>query len=139
MDNLAAWQRQPGQPLLIEPAEVPALAPGEILVRNEAVAINQLDYLLQDAAVLPWLDYPVIAGSDVAGTVVAVGKGDQRFSVGDRVLGQAVGTIVNLPSQGAFQQHTVVLAHMRASWMPLEVYCPPDNISGRQRWKSVTR
>ncbi|MGV0877568.1 zinc-binding alcohol dehydrogenase family protein [Martelella sp. FLE1502] len=114
MDNLAAWQRQPGEPLRIETAEVPALAPGEILVRNEAVAINPLDYLLQDAAVLPWLDYPVIAGSDVAGTVVAVGEGVARFFVGDRVLGQAVGTTVNRPSQGAFQEHTVMLAHMAA-------------------------
>ncbi|SKA34499.1 zinc-binding alcohol dehydrogenase family protein [Consotaella salsifontis] len=114
IDNRAAWQRQPGEPLSIAPAEVPAVARGEILVRNEAVAINPLDYLLQDAAVLPWLDYPIIAGSDVAGTVVAVGEGVERFEVGDRVLGQAVGTTVNLPSQGAFQQHTVVLAHMAA-------------------------
>jgi NADPH:quinone reductase-like Zn-dependent oxidoreductase len=114
MDNLAAWQRQPGEPLSIGPAELGAVGPGEILVRNEAVAINPLDYLLQDMAVLPWLEYPVIPGSDVAGTVVAIGEGVDRFAVGDRVLGQAVGTTVNQPSQGAFQQHTVVLAHMAA-------------------------
>jgi NADPH:quinone reductase-like Zn-dependent oxidoreductase len=114
MNNLAAWQRQPGEPLSIGPAELPALAHGEILVRNEAVAINPLDYILQDMAVFPWLDYPIIAGSDVAGTVVAIGEGVDRFAVGDRVLGQAVGTTVNEPAQGAFQQHTVVLAHMAA-------------------------
>ena len=114
MNNLAAWQRRPGEPLSIGPTERPAVAPGEILVRNQAVAINPLDYILQDMAALPWLDYPVIAGSDVAGTVVAVGEGVDRFAVGDRVLGQAVGTTVNQPAQGAFQQHTVVLAHMAA-------------------------
>lgn len=114
MDNLAAWQRRPGEPLLIGPTKLPAVGPGEILVKNEAVAINPLDYILQDMAALPWLDYPVIAGSDVAGTVVALGEGVDRFAVGDRVLGQAVGTTVNQPAQGAFQQHTVVLAHMAA-------------------------
>jgi NADPH:quinone reductase-like Zn-dependent oxidoreductase len=114
MDNLAAWQRQPGEPLSIGPAELAVVGPGEILVRNEAVAINPLDYLLQDMAVLPWLDYPLIAGSDIAGTVVALGEGVTRFAVGDRVLGQAVGTTVNQPAQGAFQQHTAVLAHMAA-------------------------
>ena len=113
-DNLAAWQRKPGEPLTIGPAEVPAAGRGEIVVRNEAVAINPLDWVLQDMAALPWLDYPLIAGSDVAGTVVAVGEGVQRFAVGDRVLGQAVGTTVNQPAQGAFQQHTIVLAHMAA-------------------------
>jgi NADPH:quinone reductase-like Zn-dependent oxidoreductase len=114
IDNLAAWQRQPGEPLAIGPAELPAVGPGEILVRNEAVGINPLDYILQDMAVLPWLDYPLIAGSDVAGTVVAIGEGVDRFAVGDRVLGQAVGTTVNQPAQGAFQRHTIVLAHMAA-------------------------
>jgi NADPH:quinone reductase-like Zn-dependent oxidoreductase len=114
MDNLAAWQRRPGEPLSIGPAERPVAGPGEILVRNEAVAVNPLDYLLQDMAVLPWLNYPIIAGSDIAGTVVALGEGVDRFSVGDRVLGQAVGTTVDQPAQGAFQQYTAVLAHMAA-------------------------
>lgn len=113
-NNLAAWQRQPGKPLSIAPAELPTLAHNAILVKNDAVAINPLDYILQDMALLPWLDYPAIIGSDVAGTIVAVGEGVHRFAVGDRVLGQAVGTTVNQPSQGAFQQHTVLLAHMAA-------------------------
>lgn len=112
IDNLAAWQPRPGEPLSIAPAELPTVTPGQILVRNQAVAINPLDYILQDTALLPWLDYPIIAGSDVAGTVVAIGDGVNRFAVGDRVLGLAVGTTVNQPTQGAFQQHTVVLAHM---------------------------
>lgn len=114
MHNLAAWQLKPGEPISIGPSELPALTRGEILVRNEAVAINPLDFLLQDMALLPWLEYPIIAGSDVAGTVVAVGDGVDRFAIGDRVLGQAVGTTVNRPAQGAFQQHTVLLAHMAA-------------------------
>ena len=114
IENLAAWQPNPGQTLSIGPSALPKLGHGEILVRNAAVAINPLDYLLQDMALLPWLDYPLIAGSDVAGTVAAVGEGVDRFAVGDRVLGQAVGTTVNQPAQGAFQQQTIVLEHMAA-------------------------
>lgn len=118
IENLAAWQRRTGERLSIGPAELPPVAEGQILIRNEAVAINPLDYILQDMAALPWLDYPLIVGSDVAGTIVAIGKGVDRFALGDRVLGQAVGTTVNQPSQGAFQQHTIVLAQMAAPIPP---------------------
>ncbi len=108
------WQKAPGQPLTIEPVADPQLAGNEILVRNAAVAINPLDWLLQDAPVLTWLDYPAITGSDVAGEVVAVGRNVTRFQPGDRVLGQAVGTTINHPSQGAFQTYTAVFEHMAA-------------------------
>lgn len=110
----AAWQNAPGQTLSIQPGSVPQLADNEILIRNHAVAINPLDWLLQDAAILPWLDYPAILGSDVAGEVVAVGERVRRFKPGDRVLGQAVGTTINQPSQGAFQTYTAVFEHMAA-------------------------
>lgn len=114
MTNQAAWQRAPGQPLRIGAADLPQLAANEILIRNAAIAINPLDWILQDMAILPWLDYPAILGSDVAGEVAAVGSKVERFKVGDRVIGQAVGTTVNRPAQGAFQQHTIVLEHMAA-------------------------
>ncbi|MGK2911507.1 MAG: zinc-binding alcohol dehydrogenase family protein [Sphingobium sp.] len=112
--NQAAWQHAPGQPLRIDVADLPQLTTNEILIRNAAIAINPLDWILQDMALLPWLDYPAILGSDVAGVVAAVGSGVERFKVGDRVIGQAVGTTVNQPAQGAFQQHTIVLDHMAA-------------------------
>lgn len=112
--NQAAWQHAPGELLRIDVADLPPLAANELLIRNAAIAINPLDWILQDTALLPWLDYPAILGSDVAGEVVAVGSEVERFGVGDRVLGQAVGTTVNQPAQGAFQQHTIVLEHMAA-------------------------
>jgi NADPH:quinone reductase-like Zn-dependent oxidoreductase len=114
MTNQAAWQHAPGQPLRIGAADLPQLTENQILIRNAAIAINPLDWILQDIALLPWLDYPTILGSDVAGEVAAVGSEVERFKVGDRVIGQAVGTTVNQPAQGAFQQHTIVLDHMAA-------------------------
>ena len=112
--NQAAWQKAPGQPLRISVTALPHLAANEILIRNAAIAINPLDWILQDVALLPWLDYPAILGSDVSGEVAAVGGAVERFKVGDRVIGQAVGTTVNQPAQGAFQHHTIVLDHMAA-------------------------
>lgn len=112
--NQAAWQRAVGETLQLASAALPDLAPDQILVRNAAIAINPIDWILQEHAILPWLDYPAILGSDVAGEVAAVGSAVERFKVGDRVLGQAVGTTVNQTAQGAFQQHTVVFEHMAA-------------------------
>ena len=114
MTNQAAWQCAPGHPLRIGVADPPELAANEICIRNAAIAINPIDWILQEIALLPWLEYPAILGSDVAGEVEAVGSGVERFKVGDRVIGQAVGTTVNEPAQGAFQQHTIVLDHMTA-------------------------
>ncbi len=65
--NQAAWQKAPGQPLRIGVTALPHLAANEILIRNAAIAINPLDWILQDVALLPWLDYPAILGSDVSG------------------------------------------------------------------------
>ncbi len=114
MINQAAWQHAPGHPLRTGVADLPQLATNEIRIRNAAIAINPIDWILQEIALLPWLEYPAILGSDVAGEVTAVGSGVERFKVGDRVVGQAVGTTVNEPAQGAFQQHTIVLDHMAA-------------------------
>lgn len=84
--NQAAWQKAPGQPLRIGVTALPHLAANEILIRNAAIAINPLDWILQDVALLPWLDYPAILGSDVSGEVAAVGGAVERFKVGDRVI-----------------------------------------------------
>jgi hypothetical protein len=119
--NQAAWQHAIGQPLRLGTADLAEPASNEILIRNAAIAINPLDWILQENALLPWLDYPAILGSDVAGEVMAVGSKVERFKVGDRVIGQAVGTTVNQAAQGAFQKYTIVLEHMAASI--------PDNLA----------
>ena len=86
------------------------------MVKNRAVAINPLDWLTQSMGDIffPWITYPFIAGSDVAGEVVEVGTAVSRFRVGDRVLGHAVGADKkrNSSAEGAFQDYTVLLAHM---------------------------
>ncbi len=112
--NTAAWQPEPGVVLKIKPA--PYTSPGEheIVVRNVAIAINPIDWIIQDRAMFDWLEYPLVPGSDVAGEVVEIGSGVSRFKLGDRVLAQATGDLRNEPARSAFQQYTVVAENMAA-------------------------
>ncbi len=112
--NTAAWQPELGVALEIKPA--PYTSPGEheIVVRNVAIAINPIDWIIQDRAMFDWLEYPLVPGSDVAGEVVEIGRGVSRFKLGDRVLAQATGDLRNEPARSAFQQYTIVAENMVA-------------------------
>ena len=106
----------------------PFTSPGEdqIVVRNRAVAVNPVDRLLplMGDFIAPWLKYPFVPGSDVAGDVVAVGGAVTRFKVGDRVLGHAAALerSRNRAPEGAFQTFTVLLEHMAAPIPPSLAY-----------------
>lgn len=118
--NTAAWLGSEKANIL-EIKSAPYVSPrdNEIVIKNGAVAINPVDWMIQDMgrALFPWIKYPVILGKDVAGEVVEVGSAVSRFGIGDRVLGHPVGLRTNRPSDGAFQTFTVLLAHM-ASHIP---------------------
>ncbi|KDE99300.1 Zn-dependent oxidoreductase [Mycolicibacterium aromaticivorans JS19b1 = JCM 16368] len=117
-NNTAAWIGSKGAALEVKAAPYPHPGEHEIVVRNHAVAINPYDWIIQATGGLftRWITYPFILGSDLAGEVVEVGPGVTRFSVGDRVLGHAVGTekARNSAAEGAFQEYTIVLDHMAA-------------------------
>jgi NADPH:quinone reductase-like Zn-dependent oxidoreductase len=86
--------------------------PGELVIRNRAVAINPLDAVKQGTGnmMYGWLPYPTVLGEDVAGEVVEIGSGVTRFTVGDRVFAYAVGMEKGRDpiAEGGFQQYTVV-------------------------------
>lgn len=112
--NKAAWLPAPkANPLSVQPAPYTPPAPDELLIRNAAVAINPVDWHLQDNAIFP-LPYPTILGHDVAGTVVEVGSAVQDFKPGDRVLAHAMGLATQRPENGAFQLYTAVPANVAA-------------------------
>ena len=125
--NTAAWLVAYRSRLEIKPAPYTHPSDDEIVVKNHAVAINPLDWILQVAGSVAyrWIKLPFVLGTDVAGEVVEVGSAVTRFAVGDRVLGMAVGTDKdsNSPARGAFQTYTVVLERLAApipSTMPYE-------------------
>ena len=116
--NTAAWLGAKRAGLEVKPATYTPPREDEIVVKNHAVAINPVDWIIQVAGSLTysWIKHPSVLGHNLAGEVVEVGTAVTRFEVGDRVLGHAVGTDKsrNNPAEGAFQEYTVVLARMAA-------------------------
>jgi NADPH:quinone reductase-like Zn-dependent oxidoreductase len=124
-ENSAAWLTGAKvRPLAVKSSPYTSASQNEIVVKTAAVAINPLDWMKQDTGniVCPWIKYPFVMGSDIAGEIVEVGRGVTRFRVGDRVVGHAVGMDEkqNRSAESSFQTYTVLLAHM-ASPIPADM------------------
>jgi NADPH:quinone reductase-like Zn-dependent oxidoreductase len=117
-ENKALWLKAKRAPFTVGPAPYTAPGADEMVVRVRAVAVNPFDRAIQTIGdiITPWITYPFVTGSDLAGDVVEVGSQVTRFRVGDRVLGYAAGSDKrrNRAAEGAFQDYAVVLAHMAA-------------------------
>jgi zinc-binding alcohol dehydrogenase/oxidoreductase len=70
--------------LVLEEAPDPSPAPGEVLVRLRASALNHLDVWIRKG--LPSVPKPRILGADGAGLVEALGDGVSGFEPGQRVV-----------------------------------------------------
>jgi len=70
--------------LVLEDAPDPEPAPGEVLVRLRASALNHLDVWIRKG--LPSVPKPRILGADGAGVVEALGEGITAFDLGARVV-----------------------------------------------------
>ncbi|KAK7966491.1 chaperonin 10-like protein [Apiospora aurea] len=83
----AAFLDGKDQKLRTAPRDSAAPGPGELLIRVKAVAINPVDWKIQDygAFISEW---PAVLGEDLAGEVLEVGRGDaeQTYKTGDRVI-----------------------------------------------------
>ncbi|MBP0457965.1 zinc-binding alcohol dehydrogenase family protein [Streptomyces montanisoli] len=114
--NVALWLPKRGAHFAVGPAPRTPPAANEIVVRVRAIAVNPVDGLpgFLYRVVLPWLTFPAVVGSDVAGEVVEVGPGVTRLRPGDRVLGHAFGVekSQNRAAEGAFQHYVVLMQHM---------------------------
>ncbi|KAI1612573.1 zinc-binding oxidoreductase-like protein CipB [Exophiala viscosa] len=114
MSHQAALIPSKGQPLVVETVKTVPPGPGEVLISVSAIALNPIDYYMRDAGFFV-ASYPAIVGSDIAGTVEAVGSdipSSSPFKKGARVL--AFGNTFYKQGQpdannyGAFQQKVVV-------------------------------
>jgi NADPH:quinone reductase-like Zn-dependent oxidoreductase len=114
--NEAAWLVAAHKTLEVGPAPYTEPQGGEVLVRNHAVAINPVDWMMPIVGqrLFKWLRFPFIVGSDIAGEVVAIGSGVTEVKVGDRVLAFAAGMCQsrNRASEGAFQRYSIVLPRL---------------------------
>lgn len=83
-------QTELGGPEVLKLIDRPRPVPGptEILVRVTAVGVNPLDWKTRSRGAF-LREPPFTVGADVAGVVAEISEGVTRFSVGDRVSGDA--------------------------------------------------
>jgi NADPH:quinone reductase-like Zn-dependent oxidoreductase len=116
--NEGLWLLSPKGPFEIRFGLRPTPGPGQVLIRTRAVAVNPVDAITGPVrrVVTPWVRYPTVIGSDVAGEVVAIGEGVTGLRVGERVVGYAAGQekLNNNAAEGGFQQYVIVLARVCA-------------------------
>lgn len=117
-ENSALWLLSPSGPFEVRAADRPIPGPDHIVVRVRALAVNPIDAITGPLRrlVTPWIRYPTVIGSDIAGEIVEVGAGVRRFTPGDRVVGFAAGQERrhNHPEEGGFQTYVTVLARVCA-------------------------
>jgi NADPH:quinone reductase len=85
--------RAPGGPEVLVPEERPAPQPGpaEVLVKVAAAGVNRPDVMQRMGQYPPPKGATDIPGLELAGEVVALGPGVQRWKVGDKVTALVVG------------------------------------------------
>jgi NADPH:quinone reductase-like Zn-dependent oxidoreductase len=106
--------------LVVEEVETPQPAPGEVLVRVRAAALNHRDVFIT-RGLYPKVALPAILGSDGAGEIAALGTGVEDLRTGseiviDPMLGwgddpdrwQPDASILGMPRAGTFAQYLVV-------------------------------
>jgi NADPH:quinone reductase-like Zn-dependent oxidoreductase len=64
--NAAAWLRAPATPLSVGPAPYTPPGPQELVIKNGAVAINPIDWVIPDkrGMMFQWIKDPFILGTD---------------------------------------------------------------------------
>lgn len=83
----------PGGPEVLQIVErpVPAVQPGEVLIRVAAAGVNRPDVMQRKGAYPPPPGAPSIFGLEVSGTVVALGEGVHQLMVGQPVCALVAG------------------------------------------------
>jgi NADPH:quinone reductase len=82
----------------------PSPGRGELLIKAEAIGVNFIDTYFRSGQYAREL--PFVLGSEVCGTVAALGEGVSEFSVGDRVVSAA--------ATGSYAEFSITPAHLTA-------------------------
>jgi NADPH:quinone reductase len=82
----------------------PSPGHGELLIKAEAIGVNFIDTYFRSGQYAREL--PFVLGSEVCGTVAALGEGVTEFRVGDRVVSAA--------ATGSYAEFSITPAHLTA-------------------------
>ena len=110
MSHAAAVLNEKGTPLRIEQRQTPKPGPDELLINVKSIALNPIDHAMRDFG-FAVSHFPAVVGSDIAGTVVAVGSSvsNADFVQGARVAAFAPAFFKQgLPDYGALQKQVLV-------------------------------
>ena len=113
MSNQAAYLDGKGKTLRVDSAEVPKPKETEVIIKNHAIAINPVDWKVQDSGMFIQ-NWPIVLGCDVAGEIVEVGSSVKRLQKGDRVMGHAISLATQDSRNGGFQLYTACPAAITA-------------------------
>lgn len=119
---------QQGTPTVLqqETFTLPPPAPGQVIVRHEAIGVNFVDTMFRDGTFQ--VPLPFDMGVEAAGVVEAVGSGVQQLKVGDRVgyffafgayadrRAIDASTLIRLPDDIASEQAAGLLAKGLTAW-----------------------
>jgi NADPH:quinone reductase-like Zn-dependent oxidoreductase len=120
--HTAIIQHEGGELKITPNLPVPAMEPGDILVKTVAVALNPIDNKMRRHFPSPG----TYAGCDFAGTVVAMTPDVQEagmFEIGDRVFAAVHGNHAVDPECGAFGEYLKAVAIFTwriPAWMSFE-------------------
>lgn len=89
--------------LQVDEIEKPEIGPTELLVAVEAAGVNPVDTYFRAGSYEPFA-LPMIPGSDVAGTIEAVGDDVTEFEPGERVFSTGLGR----DHQGTYAEYSAV-------------------------------
>ena len=93
-DSMTAIEiERPGPPEVLKPTRrpVPPLGPGEVLIKVAAAGVNRPDVAQREGNYAPPPGVTDIPGLEVAGKIVAVADGVERWRVGDAVTALVAG------------------------------------------------
>ena len=115
----------------LEEVRDPTPAPGQLLIRVQAVGVNPVETYIRAGAYARKPNLPYSPGTDVGGTVHAIGASVTRVKVGDRVYGiGAIGgygeialcedwQVYRLPQQSSFAQGSAIGVPYATAWRGL--------------------
>ncbi|KAG8218891.1 chaperonin 10-like protein [Butyriboletus roseoflavus] len=105
----ALWLPKIGGEFTLGKTKIPEPGPGEVLVKLEIIALNPLEWKIQQSGFFMVNEYPAIVGEDGAGVVQKVGDGVTNLSILSNVFGEQICHLPRIPPNISFEQAACIV------------------------------